>query len=41
MRAVVAAWRLARLAPHVLHGLWIVKRRFELLTAAEKQLGGV
>jgi len=36
MRAFVAAWRLARLAPHVLHGLWIVQRRFELLTAAEK-----
>lgn len=33
MRAV---WRLARLVPHVLHGLWIVKRRFELLTAAER-----
>lgn len=36
MSALVATWRLARLAPHVLHGLWIVKRRFELLTAAEK-----
>jgi len=36
MRALVAAWRLARLAPHVLHGLWIVRRRFELLTAAER-----
>ncbi|HEV6964759.1 MULTISPECIES: lysophospholipid acyltransferase family protein [Roseateles] len=36
MRALVAAWRLARLAPHVLHGLWIVRRRFDLLTAAEK-----
>ena len=24
-----AVWRLARLTPHVLHGLWIVKRRFE------------
>jgi 1-acyl-sn-glycerol-3-phosphate acyltransferase len=33
MRAV---WRLARLVPHVLHGLWIVRRRFELLTAAER-----
>ncbi|MDR7295690.1 1-acyl-sn-glycerol-3-phosphate acyltransferase [Pelomonas aquatica] len=33
MRAV---WRLARLVPHVLHGLWIVKRRFELLTAVER-----
>jgi 1-acyl-sn-glycerol-3-phosphate acyltransferase len=36
MRAVVAAWRLLRLVPHVLHGLWIVKRRFELLPAAER-----
>lgn len=36
MRALIAAWRLARLAPHVLHGLWIVKRRFELMTAAQK-----
>lgn len=36
MRALVAAGRLARLAPHVLHGLWIVRRRFDLLTAAEK-----
>lgn len=33
MRAV---WRLARLVPHVLHGLWIVKRRFELMTVAER-----
>ena len=33
MRAV---WRLARLVPHVLHGLWIVKRRFELLSSAER-----
>jgi 1-acyl-sn-glycerol-3-phosphate acyltransferase len=36
MRALIAAWRLARLAPHVLHGLWIVRRRFELMTAAER-----
>ena len=36
MRGLVAAWRLLRLAPHVLHGLWIVKRRFELMTAAER-----
>lgn len=36
MRPLVAVWRLARLTPHVLHGLWIVKRRFELLTAAER-----
>ncbi|MFN3861885.1 MAG: lysophospholipid acyltransferase family protein [Roseateles sp.] len=33
MRAV---WRLARLVPHVLHGLWIVQRRFELLPQAER-----
>lgn len=33
MRAV---WRLARLVPHVLHGLWIVRRRFELLTSTER-----
>jgi 1-acyl-sn-glycerol-3-phosphate acyltransferase len=33
MRAV---WRLARLTPHVLHGLWIVKRRFDRLTAPER-----
>lgn len=33
MRAV---WRLARLVPHVLHGLWLVKRRFELLSAVER-----
>ncbi len=33
MRAV---WRLARLVPHVLHGLWLVKRRFERLTSAER-----
>lgn len=31
-----AAWRLARLVPHVLHGLWLVKRRFERLTSAER-----
>ncbi|HEY9107649.1 MAG TPA: lysophospholipid acyltransferase family protein [Roseateles sp.] len=31
-----ALWRLARLVPHVLHGLWIVKWRFELLTDAER-----
>jgi 1-acyl-sn-glycerol-3-phosphate acyltransferase len=36
MRAIVATWRLARLVPHVLHGLWIVRRRFELMTAAER-----
>jgi 1-acyl-sn-glycerol-3-phosphate acyltransferase len=36
MKHLVAAWRLARLVPHVLHGLWIVKRRFELLTAPER-----
>lgn len=36
MRGLVATWRLLRLTPHVLHGLWIVKRRFELMTAPEK-----
>lgn len=36
MRALRAAWRLLRLTPHVLHGLWIVKRRFELLTTADR-----
>ena len=33
---MTAVWRLLRLVPHVLHGLWIVKRRFELLTAVER-----
>jgi 1-acyl-sn-glycerol-3-phosphate acyltransferase len=37
MRALVAAWRLARLVPHVLHGLWIVVRRFERLTPEQRQ----
>jgi len=36
MRRLVAVWRLARLTPHVLHGLWIVKRRFDLMTASER-----
>ncbi len=36
MRALIATWRLARLVPHVLHGLWIVNRHFELMTAAER-----
>lgn len=36
MRSLLAVWRLARLAPHVLHGLWIVRRRFDLLTASER-----
>ncbi|WP_457324814.1 lysophospholipid acyltransferase family protein [Roseateles sp. P5_E11] len=36
MRSLIATWRLTRLVPHVLHGLWIVKRRFELLTASER-----
>jgi 1-acyl-sn-glycerol-3-phosphate acyltransferase len=36
MRALIAGWRLARLVPHVLHGLWLVKRRFELVTAVER-----
>lgn len=34
MRALIALGRLLRLVPHVLHGLWIVRRRFELLDAA-------
>ena len=34
MRAVVALGRLLRLVPHVLHGLWIVRRRFDRLDAA-------
>lgn len=33
---MIAVWRLARLVPHVLHGLWIVRRRFELLSNAER-----
>ena len=37
MRPLVAAWRLARLVPHVLHGLWIVVRRFERLTPEQRQ----
>jgi 1-acyl-sn-glycerol-3-phosphate acyltransferase len=36
MRALVAAGRLLRLVPHVLHGLWIVRRRFELLSGTER-----
>ena len=36
MRALLATWHLVRLVPHVLHGLWIVKRRFELLTSADR-----
>ncbi|HEY8880693.1 MAG TPA: lysophospholipid acyltransferase family protein [Roseateles sp.] len=36
MRGLIAAWRLLRLAPHVLQGLWIVRRRFELMTAVER-----
>ena len=36
MTALRAAWRLLRLVPHVLHGLWIVRRRFELLDAASR-----
>lgn len=31
MRSLVGAWRLARLVPHVLHGLLIVRRRFASL----------
>lgn len=34
MRSLVAVGRLLRLVPHVLHGLWIVRQRFELLDAA-------
>lgn len=37
MRSLVAAWRLARLLPHVLHGLWIVVRRFGRLLPAQRQ----
>lgn len=33
MRAV---WRLARLVPHVLHGLWIVRRHFGGMTPAQR-----
>ncbi|PZR22202.1 MAG: 1-acyl-sn-glycerol-3-phosphate acyltransferase [Azospira oryzae] len=33
MRALVGAWRLARLVPHVLHGLLIVRRGFARLPA--------
>lgn len=36
MSSLVAAARLARLVPHVLHGLWLVRRRFELLSAVER-----
>jgi 1-acyl-sn-glycerol-3-phosphate acyltransferase len=36
MKGFVATWRLLRLLPHVLHGRWLVKRRFELMTAAER-----
>jgi len=36
MRALVAIWRLLRLTPHVLHGLWIVRRHFDLMTAVER-----
>lgn len=36
MRPLVAAARLLRLVPHVLHGLWIVRRRFDLLSAPER-----
>ncbi len=36
MRAVVAALRLARLVPHVLHGLWIVRRYFSRLEAGDR-----
>lgn len=36
MSAFIAAWRLARLTPHVLHGLWIVVRRFRHLAPAQR-----
>lgn len=36
MRGLVAAWRLARLVPHVLHGLWIVVRRFDRLAPEQR-----
>ena len=36
MRAVVAAWRLLRLVPHVLHGLWIVRTAFAGMTPAQR-----
>lgn len=36
MRALLAGWRLLRLVPHVLHGVWIVRRHFELMTAADR-----
>jgi len=37
MRPLVAAWRLVRLAPHVLHGLWIVSRQFGRMTPERRQ----
>ncbi|MFT7723319.1 MAG: lysophospholipid acyltransferase family protein [Roseateles sp.] len=36
MRRLVAAARLARLAPHVLHGLWIVRTKFGRLAPAQR-----
>lgn len=36
MRAIVAVWRLARLTPHVLHGLWIVRTDFERMTPEQR-----
>ena len=35
-RSLIAASRLARLTPHVLHGLWLVKRRFGQLSAEQR-----
>lgn len=36
MKAARAVWRLLRLLPHVLHGLWIVSRHFKRLLPAER-----
>lgn len=36
MRALVGAWRLARLLPHVLHGLLLVRRRFARLLPEQR-----
>ncbi|PTT77565.1 1-acyl-sn-glycerol-3-phosphate acyltransferase [Pelomonas sp. HMWF004] len=36
MSALIAAGRLTRLLPHVLHGLWIVRRQFPRLTPEQR-----
>lgn len=36
MRALVGAWRLLRLLPHIARGLWIVARRFKRCSPAER-----